>query len=312
MEIKTIPNLVSLAIFVRIAEMQSFTHAADSLRIQKGRASGVVRHLEEEVGARLFNRSTRRIQLTEEGRAFYEQATALLVDAEQLRSMFRQPDMALRGRLRVDLPTELARTTLMPALPAFMALHPALELEISTTDRQVNLVQEGIDCVIRIGPISNDTLVARRIGSLQMINAASPLYLARTGVPHTLSDLQSQGHHMVRFTSTFASRSPGWEYPEADGYAALSLPVSLSVDSVQTYHAAGLAGLGLIQAGLSSLESHLAAGELVEVLAGLRPAPLPVSIVVAHRRNLTRKVRAFTQWLEGILQPYLGVPTSRP
>lgn len=298
-------DLASLAIFVRVAEMRSFTHAADNLGIQKSRASNVVRRIEEELGARLFHRSTRIVQLTEAGRAFHEQAAALLADAQELRSMFRTPDVALRGRLRVDLPSEIARTTLIPALPAFMAAHPEVELEVSTTDRQVDLVQEGIDCVVRLGPIGDDSLVAKRIGSLTMINAASPSYLARQGVPRTLADLASQGHRMVRFTSKFGNKSPSWEHPDGDGYAYMALTCALTVDNVQTYHAAGLAGLGLIQAGMSSLEPYLAEGELVEVLPDLKPAPLPASIVVAHRRNLTPSVRGFTHWLEGVLRPYL-------
>ena len=299
-------NLEPLAIFVRIAEMGSFTHAAESLGIQKGRASNVVRQLEEQLGVRLFHRSTRTVQLSEDGRSFYTRARALLADAEDLGSMFTGGDAPLRGRLRIDLPTEFARTTVMPALPTFLARHPDILLEISSTDRRVDLVQEGIDCVLRVGAIVDDTLVARPVGKLPMVNAASPAYLERRGIPSTLHDLLAQEHCMVHYTPTLGTRPFGWEYPDGDGYATLSLPGTVSVDNVPAYHGAGLAGLGLIQAGLSSIQPYLASGELIEVLPDLRPAPLPVSIVVSHRQNLSRRVRLFIEWLEQVLQPDLA------
>jgi len=298
-------NLEGLAIFVRIAEMSSFTHAAESLGIQKGRASNVVRDLEAQVGARLLHRSTRTVQLTEDGRSFYARARALLADAEELGAMFSGGEAVPSGRLRVDLPTEFARSTVMPALPTFMERYPGIELELSSTDRRVDLIQEGMDCVLRVGDIVDDTLVARRLGAVRMVNAASPAYLARCGVPRTLADLSAQGHRMVHYTSVLGSRPVGWEYPAGQGYAVLDLPGSLSVNNVQTYHGAGLAGLGLIQAGLASLRPFLLSGELVEVLPDLRPPSLPVSIVVAHRHHLSRRVRVFVEWLEDILLPYL-------
>lgn len=298
-------NLEALAIFVRIAEMGSFTHAADSLGIQKGRASNVVRQLEADMGARLLHRSTRTVQLTEDGRSFYIRARALLAEAEDLGSMFAGSETPLRGRLRVDLPTEFARSTIVPALPTFLEAYPEVELEISSTDRRVDLIQEGMDCVLRVGEILDETLVARRLGALRMVNAASPVYLNSYGVPRTLEDLLTQGHRMVHYTPTLGSRPHGWEYPDGNSYAMLTLPGSLSVNNVQTYHGAGLAGLGLIQAGRSSLSAHLMNGELIEVLPDLRPEPLPVFIVVAHRQNLSRRVRIFIEWLEQILEPYL-------
>jgi DNA-binding transcriptional LysR family regulator len=298
-------NLEALAIFVRIAEMGSFTQAAESLGIQKGRASNVVRQMEAQMGARLLHRSTRMVQMTEDGRSFYARARALLADAEDLSSMFARSEAPLRGRLRVDLPTEFARTTVVPALPTFMEKYPDVELEISSTDRRVDLIQEGMDCVLRVGGIFDETLVARRIGALRMINAASPAYLERHGTPRKLEDLLAQGHRMVHYTPTLGSRPFGWEYPDGDGYATLALTGSLSVNNVQAYHGAGLAGLGLIQAGRTSLTPCLISGELVEVLPDLRPEPLPVSIVVAHRQNLSHRVRIFVGWLEQTLEPHL-------
>lgn len=298
-------NLDALMLFCRVAEMMSFTRAAESLGIQKGRVSAVIRQLEADVGATLLHRTTRSVQLTEDGRAFYSRARDLLAEAEALQSMFADKGVPLRGRLRIDMPTVLAQTLFIPALPQLMEAHPDLEIELSSTDRRVDLVQEGFDCVIRLGPVVDDTLIARPMGKLRMINAASPGYLERFGTPQTIEDLLSQGHRMVHYIRNFGSKPDGWEYPVNEGYKTLKLPGMMKVNSVQTYHEAGLAGMGLIQAGYSALAPHLANGTLVEVLPALRPAPLSASFVVAHRRNLSQRVRAFMQWSEALLKPYL-------
>lgn len=298
-------NLEALQIFARVAEMASFTKAAKSLGIHKGRVSTAVRQLEADVGAGLLHRTTRAVQLTEDGRAFYTRARDLLADAEDLRSMFASEHTSLRGKLRVDLPTELARSTLVPAIPQFMAAHPELELEISSTDRRVDLVQEGFDCVVRIGPVVDETLIARPIGALRMVNAASPAYLARHGTPRTLQDLVSQGHAIVHYTPTLGAKPFGWEYPDGDDYSSLALPGALSVNSVQTYHAAGLAGVGLVQAGLAAMSPYFESGEMVQILPDLPPEPLQVWFVVAHRRNMSRRVRALMSWIQATMAPYL-------
>jgi DNA-binding transcriptional LysR family regulator len=300
-------DLAPILVFLRVADMGSFTRAADSLGIQKGRASAAVRKLEEEVGVRLLHRTTRSVQLTEDGRAYHARARELLANIDDMQSMFAKDDIALRGRLRIDLPTEIARTTIVPSLPGFMASNPELELEISSTDRQVDLVQEGFDCVLRIGPIGDETLIARLLGRLRMVNAASPGYLSRHGTPQTLDDLQLQSHRMINYSRTLGTKPYGWEYPNGnDGeYAALPLPGILHVNSVQTYEAAGVAGLGLIQAAYFGIRQHLESGALVEILSEFRPEPLDVSVVVAHRHNLSPRVRVFMRWLEEVLRPYL-------
>lgn len=298
-------NLEPIHIFITVAEMGSFTRAADSLGIQKGRTSTAVRKLEEVVGVRLLHRTTRSVQLTEDGRAFHARARDLLAEVDDLHSMFEGERAAVRGRLRVDLPSEVARTTLVPALPEFMAAHPELELEVSSTDRQVDLVQEGFDCVLRLGPIRDETLIARPLGMLRMVNAASPAYLARHGVPRSLEDLQRQEHRVIHFSTMLGARPHGWEYPNGDSYTTLQLPGTLHVNNAQTYEAAAVAGLGLIQAPLLGIGRYLESGELVEVMPDLRRRPLAASLVVAHRSNLSRRVRAFMKWIEVVLTPYL-------
>ncbi|MDF2624405.1 MAG: LysR family transcriptional regulator [Kosakonia cowanii] len=281
-------NLEPLVIFARVAELKSFTQAAESLGIQKGRASMVVRELEHDLGATLLHRTTRTVQLTEDGRAFYARARDLLAEADDLR----------------DMPAILAQSVVIPALPQLLEAHPELEIELSSSDRRVDLVQEGFDCVVRLGPIVDETLIARPLGHLRMINAASPRYLSRFGRPETLEDLVNQRHRMVHYIRNFGAKPDGWEYPSDDGYKSLMLPGAVTVNSVPAYHDAGLAGLGLIQGGYPSLLMHIQRGALVEILPDLRPEPLTASFVVAHRRNLSPRVRAFMKWTEEVLRPY--------
>jgi len=300
-------DLKPLLIFTRVADMGSFTRAADSLGIRKGRASTAVRLLEDAIGVRLLHRTTRSVRLTEDGRAFHARARDLLAEVDDLHSMFARDSVTLRGRLRVDLPTEMARTAIIPALPVFMAAHPELELELSSTDRQVDLVQEGFDCVLRIGPLGDEALIARPLGRFRMVNAASPGYLAEHGVPRTVEDLTHQNHRTIHYSRMLGAKPYGWEYPSGDGngYATMPLAGALHVNSVQTYEAAGLAGLGLIQAALLGVRHHLDSGALIEVLPDLRPEPLDMAFVVAHRSNLSRRVRTFMTWTKDVLAPYL-------
>ena len=151
-------------------------------------------------------------------------------------------------------------------------------------------------------------LIARPLGQLRVVNAASPAYLARYGIPRTLEDLQHQKHRAIHFSAALSSRPWGWEYPDGDRYASLQLPGALHVNSAQAYEAAALAGLGLIQAPLLGVGRYLESGTLVEIMPDLRRRPLPVSLVVAHRSNLSRRVRAFMQWIEDVLAPYLEEP----
>ncbi|MGY2572427.1 LysR substrate-binding domain-containing protein [Vibrio sp. C8] len=297
-------NLNTLTIFCRVAEMTSFTRAAETLGTPKGRVSTVVRDLEKELGVALFHRTTRSVQLTEDGRLFYSRASDLLTEALELKTMFDSKESALSGKLRVDMSTELARSVVVPALPQLISAHPELELELSSTDRRVDLVREGFDCVIRFGSIVDETLVALPLGRLRMINAASPDYLRKHGTPKTLNDLISQEHQMVHYNSNFGGELAGWEYPDKEDYKSILLPGAVQVNNVQTYHECGLAGLGIIQAGQPTLAVHIERGDLVEILPNLRPEPLVAYLVVAHRRNLSKRVRLFKAWLEEVLGPY--------
>ena len=199
-----------LQIYARVAELASFTQAADSLGLPKASVSQAVQQLEASLGTRLLLRTTRRVQTTPDGQLFYERCKDVLADVDELQSMFQQGSQALRGRLRVDMPSGVARQQVLPRLNEFLAAHPLLDVELSSTDRRVDLVREGFDCVLRVGQLEDSALVARPLGHLVQINCASPAYLAAHGIPRTLEDLVN--HKLVHYVPTLGAKPVGWEY----------------------------------------------------------------------------------------------------
>ncbi|EON11036.1 MULTISPECIES: LysR family transcriptional regulator [Pandoraea] len=296
-------QLDAMRIFVRVTETGSFTQAADSLGLPRASVSNAIKQLEAKLGTRLLHRTTRRVQLTQDGQACLERCMDLLADMEEWETMFAARDEALTGRLRIDLPATLARTTVIPQLPGFLAQHPALRVELSSTDRRVDLVREGFDCVLRVGAIADSTLIARPLGHMRQINVASPAYLERYGVPHTLDDLRK--HQLIHYTTTLGTRPVGWEYFDGERYTQWPMEGVLTVNNADAYQAACLAGLGLIQAPESGAREHLAIGALQEVLPEHQAEPLAVTLLYANRRHLPRRVHAFMNWLTDLLTPRL-------
>jgi len=297
-------RLDSLQMFVRVAELSSFTQAAEQLGLPKARVSTAVQQLEGLLGTRLLHRTTRRVQMTQDGQAFYERCKDVLADIDELQAMFQQGVQALRGRLRVDMPVLVARDHVIPRLPEFLADHPQLEIELSSTDRRVDVVREGFDCVLRIGPLGDSGLVARPLGALKQINCASPAYLKQHGKPKTPADLAT--HRLVHYVPTLGAKSAGWEYVDQGRTRTVAMGGVLTVNSTESYQAACLAGLGLIQAPATGLRPLIARGLLAEVMPRYRAPALPVSLLYANRRNLPKRVQAFMAWLAQILTPYLG------
>lgn len=295
-------QLDAMQTFVRVAELSSFTRAADSLGLPKASASTAVRKLETSLGTQLLHRTTRRVHLTADGRAFYERCKDLLDDMDELQSMFQRAH-ALRGRLRVDMSSGLARHFVLPRLPEFLDQHPQLEIELSGTDRIVDVVREGFDCVLRVGTVDDSALAARRLGALPVVTCASPAYIARHGTPKRLEDLDA--HRLVHYVSTLGTRPPGFEYPTDDGYRTRPMHGAVTVNSAEAYVGACLAGLGLIQAPRTGVVPLLNDGSLIELLPQLAAEPMPVTLLYPQRRNLPRRVRAFMDWVAELLAPSL-------
>ncbi len=294
-------TLEAMQVFMRVAEQASFTRAAESLGLLKATVSKAVQQLETSLGTRLLHRTTRKVQMTLDGHSYYERCKELLADVESVQTMFQRSGESLRGRLRVDLPSRLARSYVIPQLPKFLQLHPNIEFELSTTDRLVDPIQEGFDCVLRVGAPRDPQLIARPVGHLNFVNCASADYLRRRGTPQSIEDLAT--HDLIHYVSVLGSRSDGFEYPADGAYRQLPMSGPIVVNSTDAYHAACVAGLGLIQAPELGVREEIARGELVEVLPQYRPAPMPVSLLYAHRRNLPKRVRTFMDWVAEVLQP---------
>lgn len=292
-------------IFVRVAELASFTQAAEALGIPKASASTAVQQLETQLGTRLLHRTTRRVQLTQDGQAYYERCKDLLADVDELQSMFQQADGAgLKGRVRIDMSTGMARNVVVPRLPELLARHPGLEVELSSTERRVDVVREGFDCVLRTGAVVDSSLVARPLGLARLVNCASPAYLRAHGTPRSLADLP--GHRLVHFVNTLGARSAGFE-AVVDGALVLTpMQGALTVNNAEAYMAGCLAGLGLIQVPHLGVVDLLARGDLVEVLPQLAAPPMPLTLMYANRRNLPRRVRTVMDWLAQVVAEHLA------
>ncbi|MCQ4312179.1 LysR family transcriptional regulator [Pseudomonas stutzeri] len=293
-------NLLDLLrTFVRVYELASFTSAADHLGLPRSTVSEQIRALEQRLGARLLQRTTRRVQPTQDGLLLYERCREMLDQAEEVEGLFRDGS-TLSGRLRIDLPVALARNLVMPRLAEFLDRHPNLEVEVSSTDRRVDLVREGFDCVLRIGEVTDTGLVARRLGSYPLVNCASPAYLKAHGTPKTLGDLSR--HQLIHYVPVLGARSAGFEYQENGKAMCLPMQGRVTVNNSDGYKQACLGGFGLIQVPLAGVREALDRGDLQLVLPDHVPAPMSASLLYAHRRNLPRRVRAFMDWLGGLIE----------
>ncbi|MGY2199516.1 LysR family transcriptional regulator [Pseudomonas gingeri] len=288
-------KLELLRTFIRVTELSSFTLASESLGLPRSSVSEHIQALEELLGTRLLQRTTRKVQATQDGLVLYERSKDLLSHMDELEGLFRQDAALLSGRIRFDMPSVMARRVIMPRLPEFMARHPRIELEISSTDRRVDLLGEGFDCVLRVGAQPDQSVVARHVSSLQMVNCASPAYLRRHGTPLTPEDLA--GHRLVHYVGVLGSRSAGFEYLHNGKRVQVPMDGSVTVNSTDCYESACLGGFGLIQAPRHGVRKHLDSGELVAVLPDYLPAPLEVSLLYAQQRHLPRRVRVFMEWL---------------
>lgn len=296
-------QLEAMQIFVRVAELASYTRAAESLGMPKASMSTAVQQLESEFGTQLLHRTTRKVQMTLDGQACYERCKDLLADMDELRSMFQQGPRALRGRLRVDMPTGVARTMIIPRLPDLLRQHPLLQIELSCTDRKVDLVREGFDCVMRVGSLEDSSLIVRPLGAFAILNCASPEYVRTHGMPRSVEDLAH--HQLIHYVGTLGAKSMGFEYHDGTAYRTVQMPGVITVNSAEAYQEACLSGLGIVQAPAAGVRHLIERGVLVEVAPELRAEPMPVSLLYAQRRNLSQRVQVFMSWVAELMKPHL-------
>ncbi|MFB9125769.1 LysR family transcriptional regulator [Paraburkholderia dipogonis] len=293
-------KLQAMQIFVRVADVNSFSKAADTLQLARSAVTRAVQELEEYVGVRLINRTTRRLHLTEEGCQYYESVTRILNAVEESESVHKQGVANPKGTLRIDVQTSIAKCLIVPNLHEFQGLYPGIELTIRTGDRIVDLVEEGVDCALRVGPLSDSAMVARKVGAFHRITVASPTYLERLGQPESVHDLNS--HRVVHYAAGIGSRPPTFDFLTESGPTSVRMMSSIQVNDSDTYIALAKAGFGLIQPAIFSVADALEAGELIEVLP---QSPVPekaVSLVYPHREKMAPKLRAFISWTTALFE----------
>ena len=297
-------KLEAIKRFVRVAELASFTRAADQLGLPKASVSTAVQQLENQLGTQLLHRTTRKVQLTPDGQLFYERSKDLLGDIEELESLFQTDDAKISGVVRVDMSYPMARNIVIPLLPEFLERYPNVQVELSSTDRRVDLITEGYDCVVRTGQLADSGLVVRHLGEMKQSNFVSPAYIARHGEPMELEDLAR--HWLIHYHVNASDKYDAFEY--WDGQTCHKIPMRnrISVNNTDAYRAACVANLGIMQAPSLGAQGLVYEGKLVEVLKEFRAPPIPVSLLYPHRRNLSKRVRIFMDWLSAVLKRHLS------
>lgn len=288
----------AMQVFTRVVDANSFTGAADTLGLPRTTVTTTIQQLEKNLQVRLLNRTTRRLSLTPDGAAYYERCVRILADVEDAELSFRDVAMGPKGRLRIDVPSSIGRTILIPAVSEFRRMYPDIELVLGLSDRPVDLVQEAVDCAIRGGELQDSSLIARRIGSFHGVTCASPAYLEKFGVPKTIEDLKD--HQAIHYFSSRTGRVIDWDFVVDGQTREVQLNGTVSVNDGDAYLALGLQGMGMMQMPRYMVYEHLERGELVEVLDEWTPAPMPISVVYLQNRHLLPKVRVFVDWVAGL------------
>ena len=294
-------------IFVRIVDGGSFTRAADMLGLPRSSVSAAVHALETRLGTRLLHRTTRRVTLTQDSAVFHERCLRLLADVAEAENLFREAEVGPAGTLCVDVPARIGRLVIAPALPDFLERYPGIELRLGMTDRAVNLAEDGVDCVLRVGPLGDSELIARWLGDLPILNVASRDYVRRHGRPACPADLDA--HLAVHYASPTSGRVEAWEWVEEGELHARSMRGRVTVNGAEAYIACCLAGLGMIQVPGYDVAAQLASGELVELLPDHRARPMPLTLLHPHRRHLSRRLQVFADWLAALVGTTLLAPT---
>lgn len=291
-------RLDRMRLFARVVERSSFTAAAADLGIPRSTATEGLKALEASLGARLLDRTTRHVAPTLDGQDYYRACLAILSALDEAEGALRNAEP--HGVLRVDAHGLITRTFLLPHLPDFLNLYPRIDLHIGQSDRLVDLVREGVDVVIRAGPLRDSGLIVRRLGLIEEITVASPAYLARHGVPTSPEDLA--GHEMIGFLSSRTGEVIPLEFTVDGQVQEVRVKARITVDNSDTMADLARRGWGLVQAPRYRFAPDLAEGRLVEVLGAFPPSPTPLSALYPQNRQVPHRVRVFLDWVSGIFQ----------
>jgi LysR family transcriptional regulator for bpeEF and oprC len=306
-------KLQAMEVFVQVVDAGGFTRAADNLRLPKATVSTLVQSLEQALQVKLLHRTTRQISVTADGAAYYERCLRILNDVRDAEEALSRNRLSPSGRLRVDVSVALANWLLIPALSTFFERYPDIELDLGCGDRPVDLIEEGVDCAVRGGNLSDSSLIARRVGILQFINCASPAYLRKHGYPAHPNELAT-GHRCINYFSSKTGKSHEWDFMRGEESLTITPPGSLRVNDATADLRAGLEGLGIVRLTTYSADRYLRSGELEAVLTDWSSAPMPVQVVYPQNRHLSAKVRVFVEWVADLFaqDPLLQTQAAPP
>jgi LysR family transcriptional regulator for bpeEF and oprC len=311
-----VDKLQAMALFVRVVETGGMARAAESLRIPKATATTLIQRLEGSLGVKLLNRTTRRVSVTPDGAAYYTRAAAILAEVREAEEALSQRTVAPRGRVRVDAPTLIARSVIVPALPRFFAAYPDIELALACNERHFDLIAEGIDCALWVGEADHPNLVARRVGFLYFATCAAPSYIAAHGVPTHPRELVR--HRCINHFAPSTGDTVEWVFSKDGDRVAAVFPGNLALEDENSYVSAAEAGLGIAQMPAFVLKEAMERGALDLLLADWLPEPSPLHVVYPQSRQLSRRVRVFVDWLAALVADHDGIqlrstlPVSAP
>ena len=283
--------------FARVVETRSFTQAAHTLHMSKTTVTQLVQLLEARLRVKLLNRTTRKVNVTADGAAYYERVVRLLADLDDAEASVSSGSAAPRGRLRVDVPSPLARLILVPALPAFHARYPDIQLHMGVSDREVDLIGENVDCVLRGGKPNDPSLVARHVVDLRIGLYATPAYLANAGTPTHPRELEDSPHRAVGFLGSRSGRIRPFDMRRGDENLQVTARHVVALDDGNAYLAAGLAGLGVLWLPHYMAVPHLRQGELLPILKDWSVEPMPLYLAYPPNRHVGARLRVFMQWV---------------
>ncbi|OCR25913.1 LysR family transcriptional regulator [Pseudomonas syringae] len=298
--------------FVRVVEAGSFTKAAETLHMSKTSVTQLVQQLEARLQVKLLNRTTRKVNVTADGSVFYERAVRLLADLDDAETSLSAASTSPRGRLRVDVPSPLASMILVPALPAFHARYPDIQIDMGVSDRIVDIVGENVDCVVRGGELTDQSLMARRVGTLQLGVYAAPSYLERVGTPVHPRELEDSQHRIVGFLWARTGKALPYAMRLNDESVHIQGRYVLAVDDGNAYLAAGLAGLGVLWLPDYMAQASVARGELVPLFADWRLDSMPMYVAFPPNRHISVKLRVFIDWVVELMAQHAPVSAVPP
>ena len=287
--------------FVRVVETGSFTRAAATLHMSRTTVTQLVQQLEARLRLKLLNRTTRKVNVTADGAAYYERIVQVLDTLEEIETSLPHAAALPRGQLRVDVPSPLAALLLVPALPTFHALYPDIVLDMGASDRMVDVIADNVDCVIRGGDITDQSLMARKLADLPLGVYAAPAYLQGVGTPLHPLDLQDSAHRIVRFR--WGSSGNGFPYVMHREGKSVTIhgQYVLSIDDGNAYLAAGVAGLGVLWLPDYMARPHVDRGELLPLFEAWTVDPMPLYLAYPPNRHVSKKLRVFIDWVAELM-----------